>query len=79
MLKKININNLTEGDWITENIYYKGKIIYNKASPGITKKEILLLKKFKIKNILIKEGIPFIPVFLIAFVITIIFGSLIRI
>ena len=79
MLKKININKLTEGDWITENIYYKGKLVYNKNSTGIIKEQISLLKKIRIKTVIIKEGIPFVPVFLISFIITITFGNLIRI
>ncbi len=79
MFKRIPLNKLTEGDWIKDNIYHKGKLIYNKNSPGVTKQEILLLKKAGIKNIIIKEGIPFIPVFLITFIITILFGSLFRI
>ncbi len=79
MFKKINVNSLTEGDWITHNIYYKGKLIYNKNSPGVVKKDIDLLKKIKIRYVIVKEGIPFIPSFLIAFIITIIFGNLLRI
>ncbi len=78
MFKKISINKLTEGDWITENIYSKKTLIYNKNSPGVTKNEIALIKKIK-EYVTIKEGIPFIPTFLIAFIITIIFGNLIRI
>jgi len=76
MLKKFPISKLTEGDWITKNIYYKGRLIYNKNSPGITNAQILLLKKTKLKNVIIKEGIPFVPAFLISFIITILFGNL---
>jgi len=79
MLKKIKINKLTEGDWITENIYSKSKLIYNKNSPGVTKSQIILIKKLNVKSLIVKEGIPFIPSFLIAFVITILFGNLFRI
>ncbi len=78
MFKNINVKDLTEGDWIKENIYYKGKLIYNKSSPGVTKNEIEIIKKLKIKNLIIKEGIPFIPVFLISFIITLIFGNLLN-
>lgn len=79
MLKKIKIDELTEGDWITKSIYYKGKLVYNKNSPGVVKEQILLFKKIRIKNVIIKEGIPFVPVFLISFIIAIIFGNLIKI
>jgi len=75
MLKIIPINKLTEGDWIAKDIKHKNKIIYNSKSIGVTKKQIKLIKKLKIKRILVKYGIPFIPSFLIAVIISLIFGS----
>ena len=79
MIKRISINKLTEGDWVIENIYYKRKLLYNKNNPGITNQEMILLKKFKIKNVLIKEGLPFIQSFLIALVASLIFGNMLKI
>jgi preflagellin peptidase FlaK len=79
MINKIKIDKLTEGDWVIENIYYKGKLIYNKNKPGINNNEIKLLKKFKIKNVLVKEGLPFIPSFLITLIISLILGNLLKI
>ena len=76
MIKRILINKLTEGDWIIENIYYKKRLLYNKNNPGITNDEIKLLKKYSIKTVIIKEGLPFIPSFLIALIISLIFGNL---
>ncbi len=70
MYKKIPISKLTEGDWITKNIYINKKLIYNQKSPGVTKKQIGLLKKAKIKQLIIKEGIPFVPSFLLGFILT---------
>ncbi len=40
MLKKIAPNRLTEGDWVAEDIYYNGKLIYNSKSLGVEKKQI---------------------------------------
>ncbi|MEK6932751.1 MAG: A24 family peptidase [Nanoarchaeota archaeon] len=79
MFKKIPVKKLTEGDWINKNIYYKNKLIYNKNSPGITKLQIVLIKKTKLKDVIVKEGVPFIPSFLIAFLISIIIGNLFKI
>jgi len=79
MIKKISLDKLTEGEWVIEDIYHKNKLIYNKNNPGITNQEITLLKKLKIKYVTIKMGMPFIPSFLIAFVISLIFGNLLRI
>lgn len=76
MYKMYPVNKLTEGDWIAKIIRYKGKYLCGPKDLGISKKQIALLKKFKIKQVLVKEGIPFIPSFLIAFIITYIFGNL---
>lgn len=72
MIKMIPVNKLTEGDWIYENIYIGKKYITGPKDLGVTKEQIESLKKSKkIKKVLIKEGIPFIPAFLIAFILTI--------
>lgn len=76
MIKRIQINKLTEGDWVIEDIYSKGKLIYNKKNLGISAHEIKLLKKLNIKQVLIREGLPFIPSFLIAFIASLIFGNI---
>ncbi len=80
MIKSVTPDKLTEGDWIVKNIKYKGKYICGPKDLGIEKKQIRkllrLYKQNKIKKVLIKEGIPFVPSFLIAFIITLFFGNL---
>ncbi len=71
--KKITPNELTEGDWIVENIKI-GKDTINNNNPGLTKKQIALLKK-RGKKVLIKEGIPFVPSFLFGYILTLVYGS----
>ncbi len=71
-----SVDKLTEGDWIPKEIRYKGKYIVGPKDLGISKKQIDLLKKYKIKKVLVKEGIPFIPSFLITFIATCFFGNL---
>jgi Flp pilus assembly protein protease CpaA len=76
MIKELPISKLTEGDWIFKDIIINKKVIAGPKDLGISKEQIALLKKFakqkKIKKVLVKEGIPFIPAFLIAFIITLI-------
>jgi len=67
MVKKINSRNLREGDWLYKNIKI-GKNILKVNWNGLTKKEISFLRKNK-KFVLIKQGIPFSPTFLISFLI----------
>jgi preflagellin peptidase FlaK len=76
MIKEINTSKLTEGDWIIKKVYYKGKKIYDPERLGLTRKYLDKLKKYKIR-VLIKEGIPFVPSFLIGLIISLIVGNFI--
>ena len=80
MYKLVEPQKLTEGDWIVKNIFVGGKYITGPKDLGISKSKIRKLADFynkgKVRKILIKEGIPFVPSFLVAFVITFIFGNL---
>ena len=80
MYKVVEPSKLTEGDWIVKDIFVDGKYITGPKDLGISKSKIRKLADFynkgKVRRILIKEGIPFVPSFLIAFVITFIFGNL---
>lgn len=79
LLKYVEPEKLTEGDWIAKNIIIKKKRICGPKDLGIEKKQIKQLIQLKrkglIKKVLIKEGIPFVPSFLIAFIITLWFGN----
>lgn len=76
MIKNIPISRLTEGDWIYKNVFIGKKLITGPKDLGISREQIEKLKKYsakgKIKTVTIKEGIPFIPVFLLAYVATIV-------
>lgn len=67
MIKKMPVRNVTEGDWLAEKLKIRGKII-RPSWDGLSKEEIRLIRK-KYKTIKIRQGIPFVPVFLIAFLI----------
>ncbi len=79
LYKLININQLTEGDWLVNDIAKNGKIICKVRNIGLTKKDIVALKKAQIKKVLVKEGIPFVPGFLIGFLISIMWGDVLAI
>jgi len=81
MLKYVRPAELTEGDWIAKDIKVNGKRICGPKDLGIEKKQIKKLiqfyKKRKIKKVLIKTGIPFVPSFLAAYIFTLFFGNLV--
>ena len=76
LYKEISIDKLTEGDWLVKDIIINKKTICKARNIGISKKDIALLKKNKVKKILVKEGMPFVPAFLLGFLITIFIGDL---
>ena len=81
LLKYVEPKQLTEGDWIAKDVYVNKKYITGPKDLGIEKSKIQLLIKLKsqgkIRKILIKEGIPFVPSFLIAYIFTIWTGNFI--
>jgi Flp pilus assembly protein protease CpaA len=65
MIKKVSPEKLTEGDWLYQDVQTdKDKIKANWN--GLSKEEIELIKLSK-KDVLIRYGIPYTPVFLISF------------
>jgi len=76
MVREVNVRKLSEGDWLYNDIKVGNKTIKT-SWDGLSKNEIALIRK-KYKTIKIKQGIPFVPVFLITFIIFsygILFGS----
>ena len=71
MIKLYPPEKLTEGDWLEQDVKI-GKKTIKKSVHGLSKSEIELIKKYK-KKVLIKEGIPFVPAFLIALLIMVFF------
>lgn len=76
MRKYVEIPRLTEGDWLVKPVKYKG-IVVEPRPTGLTKEDLKKLRRLyrmgRMKKVLIKEGAPFVPAFLIAFLLTLIF------
>ena len=80
MMKRVSPLRLTEGDWIAADVVVGGRRIAGPKDLGIEQRQIRqlisLYKKKKIRYVTVKEGIPFAPTFLIAYVVTIYFGNI---
>lgn len=78
-IKKISPNKLMDGDWLVEPLKVGNKVI-NPRKEGLTKQEVKLIqewhKKGKIKEVMIKDGIAYVPVFLITLITTILFDNI---
>jgi len=71
LIKNIFVSKLEEGDWLYVDLKLGKKVIRAKWG-GLTEKEIKMIQKNR-KKVLIREGIPFIPAFLISFFIFVYF------
>ncbi len=72
----IPVSKLTEGDWVVDE---KIRSKFNISPLGVEKPQLALIKKSKINKIKIKEGVPFVPSFFIALLVTLIYGALLQI
>ena len=71
MIKLKKADELAEGDWLERDVKVNGRVI-SKSVHGLSNEEIRLLKKYN-KNVLIKQGVPFTPAFLIALIVMVFF------
>ncbi len=75
MYKAVPVSQLTEGDWVAEDIISHGKLICSKKGLGLEKNQIYAIKRAGIKKVIVKEGVAFVPSFFIGLVSTLAFGS----
>lgn len=76
MIKRISSKELREGDWLAEDVKYRGKLI-KQDWEGITRAQIRFFRNYK-RKIMVKDGLPFVPAFLIAFIFWVFREQLIR-
>ncbi len=67
MKVRVKAKDLVEGDWVIEPIKI-GKKTLTVANYGITNSQIEQVQKAKVKDVLVKEGIPFVPSFALAYI-----------
>ncbi|MBI4144702.1 prepilin peptidase [Candidatus Woesearchaeota archaeon] len=78
MLRWVTPDKLTEGDWINKDVIVAGKRITGPKDLGITNEQIAKLQEYAKKHALkvqVKDGIPFVPSFLLAFIATLMIGN----
>ncbi|MEK6820106.1 MAG: hypothetical protein AABX71_00155, partial [Nanoarchaeota archaeon] len=67
MVKKLETRKLREGDWLYKDVKVRGRTVRARWD-GLRKEEISLLRK-SLKMVLIREGVPFTPVFFLSFLV----------
>ena len=71
-IKRIPVERLTPGDWLAEDVKLHGKVFMQKKT--LDEKDLVKIKETALKHVIIKEGVPFIPAFLLAYLL-LIFGD----
>lgn len=74
LIKMKSWKELSEGDWLIKEIKI-GKKILKPSADGLSKQDIALIKRAN-KKVLIKDGIPFVPVFLLSVLASLLAGNL---
>ena len=77
MILKISSSRLTEGDWLASPVKIGRKVIMPNWE-GLTREELSLIRKSK-KKVLVKYGLPFVPAFLLAFILSLLIGNVFEI
>lgn len=74
-VKELPVAKVTEGDWVAADVVVERRTIIRKKDLGISPEQLqelrALAKKGKIKTVKVKYGIPFVPSFLLAFVVAV--------
>jgi Flp pilus assembly protein protease CpaA len=77
-IKRIPASKLTEGDWLAKDVKLKNKVVM--TAKTLEREDVWKLKYLEVnenlKPVTIKEGVPFVPSFLIAYIIITFFGPL---
>lgn len=68
-IKKVPVKKVVEGDWIVNKEGYDASEHYGVSNTGITSKEIKMLVSKGIKNVYVKDGVPFLPSFFLGYLI----------
>jgi Flp pilus assembly protein protease CpaA len=76
--RRVHPINLTQGDWLVEDVKINSKTVLEKKT--LDKEDIIRLRSLatnkQIIDVLIKDGIPFIPSFLFAYIVVLSIGNI---
>lgn len=79
LLRRVHPQQITPGDWIAEDVHVGGKRICGPSDLGIEEHQIQELiklnKQKKVGLVIVKYGIPFVPAFLLGFLMMLWFGN----
>jgi Flp pilus assembly protein protease CpaA len=79
MLRWVPPAALTEGDWIARPVRLKGRVIAGPKDLGVSLAQIAELRRLQrrgiVRKVLLKTGMPFVPCFLLAYLLVLLAGN----
>ncbi|USN45548.1 MAG: prepilin peptidase [Candidatus Woesearchaeota archaeon] len=75
MKKKISVLKLEEGDWLVNDVTVTGKLITAKSKTGLSLEDIAHLKRAGVSEVVVRQGVPFVPAFLAAEILVLTLGN----
>lgn len=74
--KKVKPEDLVEGDWLAKPVVVKDKTVLHPPKLGLEQKHIAYIRAHaqSIPYVIVKEGVPFVPAFLLGWIALLIFG-----
>ncbi len=77
MYKVVPVRLLRVGDWIAEPVIVHGKVLCGPEDYGLTNAQINALHKHHVKEVIIKDGMAFVPAFVLGLAFSLFFGDVI--
>lgn len=77
MYKATPVSALRVGDWIAEPVRVGRKVVAGPKDYGLTQDKIDFLRKHKIRDVIVKEGMAFVPAFFFGLAFSLVFGEII--
>ena len=74
LTKEVSVSDLVEGDWVVDDLVFGSKK-FSVGRTGLSKEDIYFLRRKKVRSVRVREGIPFVPSFLFAYVSLLIFSN----
>jgi len=75
LTKDCPVGNLEEGDWLVADVRKGARLIARASRTGVSLREIAALRRARVRTVRVREGIPFVPAFLIAAVMLLLLES----
>jgi len=76
MCRRTPVSGLRVGDWVAEPVRVRGKVICGPKDYGLTMDQIDFLRRHRVRQVVVKEGMAFVPAFALGIAFSLLFGDI---